>query len=79
MNSVGHMLRKAQEDLIFYLWLALGSTQARIEGRGRVINILNKHERSTPTKSQSAKIGSKRIVFPFSFLFFFFPDLKYLR
>lgn len=43
MNSVGHMLRKDQEDLIFYPWLSLGSTQARIEGRGRVINILSKH------------------------------------
>ena len=69
MNSVVHMLRKDQEDLIFYLWLALGSTQARVEGRGRVINILNKDERSTP---------SKCIVSPFYFLFFF-SDLKYLR
>lgn len=77
MNSVGHMLRKDQEDLIFYLWLALASTQARIEGRGRVINILNKHERSTPTEIQSAKVGSKHVDFPFSFLFF--SDLKYLR
>lgn len=77
MNSVGHMLRKDQEDLIFYLWLALASTQARIEGRGRVINILNKHGRRTPTKIQSAKVGSKHVDFPFSFLFF--SDLKYLR